>query len=271
MSLCRPAIVSWHTSRHARSRRGALALSAMLGVSGSQLLVPRLLAQTGAARAHTAALVGRVQDIAGAPLSGSAITITGEKPVIADDSGEFRIVYHGTEIAPVVVIRLGYQPVSFSIQLPADSTVFIAIRMTPIANQLPAVLTTAERNEPLLATTGFFDRRRHEAFGSFLTPDAIARLPFQHPAQFLLEVPGMEIRKRPHDPGYDIRGPAACYVVFVDGTFTNLGLEDAVNVSQVYAIEVYTRATFVPARFQAPMREQVCGAIAVWTSKYRFR
>lgn len=57
--------------------------------------------------------------------------------------------------------------------------------------------------------------------------------------------------------------------ISVDGVFTNLDADDAMSASNIYAIEVYRDAAFVPTEFQAPMREDAaCGSLAIWTKKY---
>lgn len=218
--------------------------------------------------AHTAVVAGQVRDTFGHPLNAVTITADSGAPAFADDSGVFRVANLPPGRVEFSVTRIGYSPVSFALQLPPDTTVFLDVHMTAIAQTLPLVTTTGEAVSIAFTGTGFYDRQKHQPFGYFVDPLQVKKLPFGYAAQFLTEIPGMRISKKAMRPGYDIAGPAGCYSVYVDGVYSRLSLDDAVDGASVYAIEVYPRANGVPMQFQAPMREGGCGAIVFWTKKY---
>lgn len=236
----------------------AALLAGNLALAGAQASAP----------AHVSVVAGRVRDALGHPLTAVTVTADSGAPAFGDDSGVFRVANLPPGRVEFSVMRIGYSPVSFALQLPPDTTVFLDVHMTAIAQTLPLVTTTGEAVSIAFTGTGFYDRQKHQASGYFVSPEQVNKLRLGYAAQFLMEVPGMRIYKKPKGPGYDVAGPAGCYSVFVDGVYSRLPLDDAVNGADVYAVEVYTRASDVPLRFQAPMRELVCGAVAFWTRKY---
>lgn len=232
------------------------------------IALPQAAAPAPPAAGNTSVVAGRVRDPFGHPLNAVTITADSGAPAFADDSGVFRVPNLPAGRVEFSVMRIGYSPVSFALQLPPDTTVFVDVHMTAIAQTLPLVMTTGEAVSIAFTGTGFYDRQKHQPFGVFLTPDQIGKVPALYPAQFLIDVPGFRIQKKPRAPGYDIEGPEHCYSVFVDGVYSQLPIDDALGAAQVYAMEVYRKASEVPARFQPPMRAGVCGAIVFWTKKY---
>jgi len=231
---------------------------------------------------HAAALAGRVRGTDGRPLVGAVVrswSVLGM--AIADDSGRFLLRGMPAGTSRFTVQRVGYAPLQFDAELTTDSTLFVDVHLEQVA-VLGAVRTTANRRSAALVKTGFFDRQKHEPFGYFITPDQVAlKVYASYVSQMLFDVPGIQITPKtlpPHPIDYNIAFPAmgagfgapTCKPnVFVDGVFTNLEADQAMDASNVYAIEVYKDAAFVPTEFQAPMRvDAACGSLVIWTKKY---
>ena len=248
---------------------------------------------------HPAAIGGRVLDLYGHPLTAAVVRADSlGLSAVVDDSGRFLLNGLRQGIQRISATRVGYAPVAFDATLTSDSTLAVVIHMQPVA-ALPTVTSTAKLSgrSAKLDGTGFYDRQARAASGFFITPDDIAGMSWaMSPALFLSGAPGVNVirtetttsctrgrkgrggscQKAP--TGYALQFPATDKItsgtttckpnVFVDGAFTPLPLGQSVSASDVYAIEVYTNVSTIPANFQAPQSGHACGSLVIWTKKY---
>jgi carboxypeptidase family protein len=227
-------------------------------------------APANSARDHRAALAGRVRDGLGHPLVAAVVQANDQgTATIVDDSGIFRIAGLLPGVSRFTATRAGYEPATFVIHLPSDSTVFLDIHLEPIG---PATVATMSDSytDVRLDVTGFGDRRR-DMIGYFIEPDRIARKPMSHVAEYLIGIPGVLVQSRPKGAGYDVtfaRGRGCEPTVFVDGVLSHAAVDDAVPAADLFALEVYLTPSTVPDRFSSEDREHGCGVVAVWTRKY---
>src|SRR5262245_30953956 len=78
----------------------------------------------------TAGIAGVVRDTLGRPLHLVAITALGrDTSVVTDDSGRFALAKLPPGPMSISVLRIGYRPITFEADLPADSTLMVAIRL----------------------------------------------------------------------------------------------------------------------------------------------
>ena len=99
---------------------------------------------------------------------------------VADDSGRFKL--DGLPVAQdtITIRRVGYEPLTFTVEVLAASTVWLAVKMVPLLPVLETVTIAGAANDldPGLAKTGFMERMR-TAPGHFITP---AEVSARHPS-----------------------------------------------------------------------------------------
>ena len=140
-----------------------------------------------------AAVRGAVTDPDAKPIG--AVTIvalsTGDQ-ALTDSLGGFGLSRLPVGNNAFFVKRLGFQSHSFSLVLPADSIVSIAVRLWPIASTLPDVVTT-EKMSPRLHAVGF-EERKARFKGLFITRAEIAARPSTLVSDHLRGVPRVSLR-----------------------------------------------------------------------------
>ncbi len=253
------AISSW-TSR-------ALCLIALLAPLASQARA-QSAARAKTARSQRAVLTGRVRDGFGHPLV-SAVVVANDQGVatIVDDSGLFRIPGLLPGPSRFTASRVGYEPATFVIHLPGDSTVFLDIHLEPNGPTLgPRPVDTY--SDVRLDATGFGERQR-DMIGYFIDPDRVNRKPMARAAEYLIGIPGVSVHARSGGAGYEVTfalKPPCEPTVFVDGVLSHATVDDAVSGADVFALEVYLTPSTVPDRFSGAGR--TCGVVAIWTRRY---
>jgi hypothetical protein len=227
-------------------------------------------APANSARDHRAALAGRVRDGFGHPLVAAVVQANDQgKATIVDDSGVFRIAGLLPGVSRFTATRTGYEPATFVIHLPGDSTVFLDIHLESLGPTTVAPMSDSY-TDVRLDVTGFGERRRH-MIGYFIEPDRIERHPMSHVAEYLIGIPGVLVRSRPGGGGFDVtfaNGGGCEPTVFVDGVVSHAAVDDAVPAADVFALEIYLTPSTVPDRFSSEDREHGCGVVAMWTRKY---
>jgi hypothetical protein len=225
--------------------------------------------------ARTSAVAGTVRDSIGHALRLVEVVVENTTlTTTTDDSGRFHIRGIPAGRTDFTVRRVGWEAVAFGTTLAPDSTLVLDIRMRPLTNLEP-VMVTAERLKRF-ESTGFGERRK-AGIGSFIGPERIDSMQHLPAAGFLLRgvrgldvgcstVQGCKIIPRTGPP---------CLKIFVNGGERPGDLDENVSMSEVYAIEVYERPVLVPAEFQGKLEQKRsnhvltpkagCGAIAVWT------
>ena len=228
-------------------------------------------------QARTAAVAGTVRDSADRPIGRAEILVEATPlAALSDDSGRFHLAGVPAGRHGFLIRKLGYDPVAFETTLAPDSTLVLAVRMITV-QALDAAVVTGERRSPRLVRDGFYERQR-TGIGSYLSPEQIATRSWAtRPSEILRGVRGLKVtcgriscRVRSQTPYPE--GP--CMWVWVDGKYMRGELDDAVSVTQIYAMEVYEHNAMVPLKFQGPMpmkgailsKGGGCGAIAVWTT-----
>ncbi len=227
---------------------------------------------------HTTALAGRVRDPLGHPLT--AATVVAEErgiSTIGSDSGTFTLRNIPGGKTSFTVMRIGYAPVTFAIDMPPDTTVFVDVHLQPVTT-LADVKVTGTALSPRLAKTGYYMREK-TGLGYFLHPEDLAKeKDFGYASLFLRDLPNVFVRKNA-GIGYSVlmlasaaklSGEVFCTPsLFVDGTLMKTPIDESIDPGEVYAAEVYTHGTQIPASFNAPMLENPCGVIAFWTKAYQ--
>ena len=219
-------------------------------------------------RDQRAALTGRVRDGFGHPLV-SAVVVANDQGVatIVDDSGLFRIPGLLPGPSRFTASHVGYEPATFVIHLPGDSTVFLDIHLEPNGPALgPRPADTY--SDVRLDATGFGERQR-DMIGYFIDPHQVKRKPMARAAEYLIGIPGVSVHARSGGAGYEVTfalKPPCEPTVFVDGVPSHAAVDDAVSGADVFALEVYLTPSTVPDRFLTA--DRTCGVVAIWTRRY---
>ena len=273
----------------------ALAIWAILVCIPSTVIAQRINTIKGAAAPASVNLDGIVYDAIGRPLSAAEIIVTDEKRAISNARGEFRINDLPAGIVEFTARRIGYQPTTTAIQIEPGLTVHLAVKLVPVPVQLGTIVIEGKALDKTLWQTGFY-QRREGARGHYFDADYFKR--YQASLGGLMEnVAGVRVNRGSSGRGGAValgrlpNGSLCPLSVYVDGNFipwaSETGIDDVVNRDDVLAVEVYSRASDMPAtivgrggasavgsigtvalsgnslQYGAGFAE--CGAILVWT------
>jgi hypothetical protein len=260
--------------RRRRSRAGCgVVLLAAATTAWSRL--PAQEITSAAADTTRSVLAGFVTDTAGTPLAFASLAIAGVTDwVMTAPDGSFRL----TGIAPgwqeVAVRRLGYRPLLFEVQFPANVTVHVVLRLTPLALELPAIVVEGRPEYASLVRDGFY-RRRRAGGGTYFGPEDLAHRSLPAATSLLRMVAGVRVVPRRTGGGipsiFDnvVLGRAArgdCVMPIRVNRYllpAGLSVDEFVRLQDILAVEVYPRAAAVPAELVVPGSN--CGVVAIWT------
>lgn len=244
-------------------------------------------AQTAAptATARMSHLQGTILDTLGNPIAKAIVEV--DEPsmaAFADDSGFFRLRNIPAGPRTIRIRKVGFDGVDFELNLLADSTIHIGVKLNRIAQQLEAVtvFTKEEEAHPLLASTGFYAQKR-AGFGTLLTPEEVdkKRESVNDASSILRDVLGVTLR-RERTGGANIQGKPSgggsiqkgvqlvCMMnILKDGMLIKVNpgetFDQIVSKDEVYAVEVYPRAEYTPAAYHQINGNDLCGTVVIWT------
>lgn len=164
-------------------RLALLALLAVASLASAQARAP----------AGNAALSGVVRDSLGDPIPYANVYVEGgERSTVADTAGFFHLAGVSRGRSVFTARRIGYEPVSFAIEMPPDTTVHVELTLHRTPQLLPGIAALGPRAG--LAETGFYDRLLRGAGGVLVTPEAIQRMgAVTRPSSFLARAGGIRV------------------------------------------------------------------------------
>ncbi len=233
----------------------------------ASLLVAVLVALSGSrVGAQRNSVVGVVRDSIGIPIAAAEIT-TGVSMARTDSLGRFYISYPRADSVTLVVRRMGFERVTFTVSSAAAAENSIEITMRPLAAALPGVTVDAASIRARTVMEGF-DRRRAHGSGVFLTKEDIAKRNTEELSNVLRGQRGIVIQRG--------RGGRAQLMFlqwlaknclphyWIDGRRV-LGFEvDDMPASHIEGIELYDGPANTPGEFiRGP--EFACGTVVIWT------
>ena len=237
-------------------------------------------------------LDGIVRDREGRALAAAEVIVDEEHRTITNSRGEFSIPGLEPGIIEFTARRIGYTPVTSAVQVDPGLTVHLAVKLSPLAIQLGTMVIEGKRMDKTLWQTGFYQRQQTAAGHYF--DDEYFR---QHQISLgtvVSNVPRVFLDRKSNGTtlalGTTVNGTGCLMNVFVDGhnvPWATDGIDGVVNRDDVLAVEVYPRASEMPARIagrggmnglgslgnvqlrgstltQGPTAGD-CGAILVWT------
>jgi hypothetical protein len=229
-----------------------------------------------------AGLAGAIVDERGAPISYAQLfLVDGSLGTVADEWGRFLIQGLPAEQIDFGVRRIGFEPLSFRIQLLDERIVHVRVRLKQVVRQLATVSVEDARTAGLLLY-GFYDRM-DIGTGTFFLPEQIETRRASRVSDIVRDAPGVYVDGRANrSRGSDVVGLQAAEAagiygtlngrvcpmsLFIDGIYTPGRVDELVPPENILAIELYQRAASIPQRFQ---RTESCGAIVVWTKFVRW-
>lgn len=213
----------------------------------------------------------------GEPLTGATISIDeGQYGALTDGRGRAYIVGIAPGTHLVEVTAFGYRPERVTVEFAAGGAVEAELGLLIGPIQLEPLNVIAAAMERRLEIKGFYDRQKHYAHGTFLTPERIAD-EARRGARFVdlfRQVRGISVvvSTGATSTGYTLmssRGSglrARCSpAIFLNGVRYQVldptEVENLVPLAMVAGVEVYAGPTS-PVRYTG---YSPCGAILIWT------
>jgi len=218
----------------------------------------------------TSAIDGTVADPAGRVLSAAVVTVHG-LPVTDLTTGRGFFEVRGLPGGPrrFTVRRVGFEPVTFDLDLPERATVHLQVTLRPSVVMLNTVVVDGETRSLGLVRSGFYDRVVRQSQGYFYPPEEMERRQLTTLATLLTEIPGLHIEHRNNEAialGRGV-GTGRCELnLWVDGAPARAARAPLDHLAPAYlvrAVEVYPSASVVPVEYV--LQNNLCGAIVVWT------
>lgn len=254
-----------------------LALPAPATVSVKLTLLPRQGPPDDSERKSRAgalsSIVGLVTDQYDVPIRLAQVTAMGT-PVstLTDSAGRFRMERLALGPYFLRVRKVGFGPVTLTVQLKTTDSADVHIRLdSRAANVLATTTVTAEAERGGPRLRGFYERKG-KASGFFFEAEEIARRRPPQLTDLFRSVPSLTVERdgsgRQVVLGRLIGTRRCAMALIVDGVFIKDGnamgaLDGLAPPDQVRAVEVYTSNVNVPGEFARPGTE--CGAVVVWT------
>ncbi len=221
----------------------------------------------------TATLNGAVLDVlTKRPVPGATVHLDGTLADVADSAGSFQLADVPWGAHRMEVVHLGYRPTGVDLAVdPSDPPVDIAVALLPLPVELAGMEISADAYT-IVPRLRAFHARRERGYGHFVTREEIDRQDPVAVSELLRRVPGLRVAPgHGSDPSrielvtkQSLLFPCEGPLIFIDGVKLTEGqaLDDIISPRQIEAVEVYTRASQVPAEFNHPGAG--CGVIVIW-------
>jgi hypothetical protein len=255
-------------------------------------LVLGLLAEPLPAQAQT--VRGRVLESQGvSPVVSAGVvlldtTFVSVAGTATNANGAFTLEAPGPGAYYVLTEALGYSPsIDGILELSEGGSITVEIYLKPRPIVLDSIKVAVERAQIFqhLEKAGY-NQRQAAGFGHFITPDEIKRRNPRTVEDLFRNAPGIRILHGEAETGNAGAGivvrsatlhgqsavidlPGYCWPnVYVDGVLVSVdpklgGVEGAVELDQIAAVEVYTRASNVPSQWGGT--NAGCGVVLIWT------
>lgn len=221
---------------------------------------------------------GRVSDAeSGAPLLGVGIAVNGTIVGFSERDGSFALTGITVQWGPneVGVRRIGYQPLATIVDVIDPETEYdLEINLHPLPIELPEVVVDADRAVYAFGRMREFYRRRRLGRGVFIEQSEILAMGAREASDILRGVVGVTVTPNARgDNMVKFTGGAfgTCDPrIWVDGFPLSLdlafdNLNRYIEPEGIAGVEVYRRASEVPAEFSGGPGQGTCGALVIWT------
>jgi len=219
------------------------------------------------AQRRTGTLAGIVRDDAGAPVPSVEVAAIKHGIVARTDSlGRFLLPAVPSGVLDLTFRRLAFEPVVVTIDLAADDTTDVEVKLTVVAQRLTGVVVNDRA--PKKRVLEGFEARRRQGIGYFVTREQIVKREPRLLSDMLRMIPGTILIAG--DAGRIqlrfTRSARNCPPqFFVDGIMaTGMGIDD-VAVSDVEGVEIFAGAAGLPSEFSRMRSTSNCGTVLIWT------
>jgi hypothetical protein len=204
-------------------------------------------------------------------------TFTAVAGTASNTTGAFSLEAPGPGSYYVLTESLGYSSsIDGILELGEGASVTVEIYLKPKPIVLDSLRIAVERAQVFQHLEGAgFNQRSASGFGYFITPEDIQQREPRYVVDLFKDAPGVRLIGGGGFLGtgiqftnVSIRGAFCDPQVYVDGILVNAdtlwgGLEGVVDVSQIAAVELYTRASNVPSQWGGT--NAGCGVVLIWT------
>ena len=225
------------------------------------------LATPAGAQRKTGTLAGIVRDDAGAPIANVEVVAVKHAVTARTDSvGRFLLAALPAGALDLTFRRLAFEPVIVTIDLPADDTTDVEVKLTVVAQRLTGVVVN-DRAPKKRVLEGFENRRR-QGIGYFVTRAQIEKRDPRLLSDMLRMIPGTIL----------IAGEAGRITLrftrsarncppqfFVDGIqASGMGIDD-IAPGDVEGVEIFAGAAGLPSEYGRMRSTSNCGTVLIWT------
>lgn len=217
---------------------------------------------------ETSVILGRVTERgSGNAIEDASVVLPGlDRERMSDNNGRFEL----TDVAPgtyvLRVSRIGYDPVTDTLEVPATSQVSVEIQLVTAAVELePVVVVASYTMSGKMA--GFYRRRQASSTGRFLTRADFEDRPVAAVSGMLRHVPGLRVvqtRQGGMSMGNNVVMRGNCHpAIYMDGiraTPGGLTIDEMLAPRDIEGVEIY-QGSQTPPEFMP----NECGAILFWT------
>jgi hypothetical protein len=218
-----------------------------------------------------------VDDDARTPVAGALVRLlddTGQpvRSTVTDADGRFRFAHPDRgDVYRLTVEHLGYATADGTLTFDRHTQLRLGVALSTRPIELDPIVVT-ERRPTALTHVGFYDRRAR-GFGTFVEVDDALRGRASRSTDLLRGQPFIGIRQVNTFGDEDVTlGTGCAPAIYLDGALVRPGgpqrgggvtLSQIVSPDAVAAIEVFRRASQIPARWGGASAG--CGVIVVWT------
>jgi hypothetical protein len=211
-------------------------------------------------------LKGFVRDESGRALKNARIQMVGAPAgAVTGEDGSFTLDGVAPGTRSIAIRRIGYIPVSLSLQLTSSPMAPIDVRLAKYVPILDTVFINGRRDEGL-ASVGF-THRKTTTIGEFLTRDKWER---SHPrllTDILRNTRQATVRYIGSTPVVESRRGLSCTKLVIDGVPWNINraedFNDVIDATEISALEIYSGSS-VPAEFDLGSKHG-CLTIVIWS------
>src|SRR5690606_28534188 len=224
---------------------------------------------------RTVTLGGIVTDQTGRPLNGAEVMAGQGRFALSGSDGRFLVTGVPPGTGNILVRRVGYRPASIGMEIEPGGRVGFAGAMSPLVVELGTIVIEGKRMDLHLWRNGFYTRQTR-GLGTFFGPEYVSQFGGTM-ASLLRGVPTVEVDRSAlgQETFYGRVGGRTCeMLLFLDGTLVRGassfgGLDAMVTKQDILGMEVYPRSEEVPPTLSRTSVNDDCGAIVVWTKRWR--
>jgi Carboxypeptidase regulatory-like domain len=229
----------------------AIALGVSLHIAGAQETVRR------------GVIDGVVTDSALVPLGDATVSFLGSTVrVVTGPNGRFRVRDMQPGAYILIVRRIGFEAVSFSVRLTPGDTMRPSFALQRAATALDTVRVQGQQLAPAIAE---FESRRKLGFGHFVTQADIEKRNVAGLSDLLAAVPSVRMEGAWPTARRMYPLKSCPFVVYIDGVKLPVGdIDNIAMPKELAGIEVYSGAATIPLQYK-PTSGSFCGVILLWT------